>query len=114
MGLEEIKSDRAYKEFREAEEVVLVAMAEWCGPCRDFRHVLEQAAAKYPDIRFGTVDIDLRLRRFRVDFLGGPYATPETILFSRKGGVLRTFTGQVRLPRLERRLRKYFDLPSKP
>jgi thioredoxin 1 len=32
--------------------------AEWCGPCRMFSPIYEQAATENPDIRFGKVDTE--------------------------------------------------------
>ena len=32
--------------------------ASWCGPCRVFAPVFEQAASKHPDIVFGKVDTE--------------------------------------------------------
>lgn len=32
--------------------------ATWCGPCRAFAPIFEQASDKYPDITFGKIDTD--------------------------------------------------------
>ena len=32
--------------------------ASWCGPCRAFAPVYEQAAAQHPDVVFGKVDTE--------------------------------------------------------
>ena len=39
--------------------IVLVDFwATWCGPCRQFGPIFEEASEKYPDIVFGNVDTD--------------------------------------------------------
>jgi len=32
--------------------------AEWCGPCRSFAPVFEEASGKHPDIVFGKIDTE--------------------------------------------------------
>jgi thioredoxin 1 len=32
--------------------------AEWCGPCRSFAPVFEEASGKHPDIIFGKIDTE--------------------------------------------------------
>ena len=39
--------------------IVLVDFwATWCGPCRQFGPIVEEASEKYPDIVFGKIDTD--------------------------------------------------------
>ena len=38
--------------------VVLDCSAVWCGPCRVFKPVFEAAAAKRPELVWGTIDTD--------------------------------------------------------
>ncbi len=32
--------------------------AEWCGPCKSMHPIFESLSKKYPDIRFGRVNVD--------------------------------------------------------
>lgn len=60
---------------------ILVFKADWCGPSKALLAILEQAAPQFPEIVFGTVDLDTEpgiVRHWKVR------ATPWMIAF--KGG----------------------------
>lgn len=51
-----------FKHAVQADGIVLVDFwASWCGPCRMFAPVFEQASNSHPDIVFGKVDTEAEL-----------------------------------------------------
>jgi thioredoxin 1 len=58
MATVEITTETLDKTVTENDIVLLDFWAEWCGPCRQFGPVFEQASADNPDIVFGKVDTD--------------------------------------------------------
>ena len=48
-----------FSETVNSDKIVLVDFwATWCGPCRQFGPIFEEASEKYPDIVFGKIDTD--------------------------------------------------------
>jgi len=37
---------------------VICLCAEWCGTCREWRDLFDQAAADHPQLRFGWIDVE--------------------------------------------------------
>ena len=58
MGTIEL-NDASFRELISSEGITIIDFwAEWCGPCRQFGPIFEEASNRHPDIKFGKVDTE--------------------------------------------------------
>lgn len=85
------------KTLNDNELVFVDFWATWCGPCRAFGPIFEQASNENPDIVFGKVDID---ENQDLAVAAGIQAVP-TLLIAKKGQVVFKQAGALRASDLD-------------
>ncbi|WP_336652106.1 MULTISPECIES: thioredoxin [unclassified Leucobacter] len=80
--------------------------AAWCGPCRAFAPVFEQASAQHPDIVFAKVDTEAEQQlaaEFRITSI-------PTLMVFRDGIMVYAQPGALRAPQLDQLIQGARDL----
>jgi thioredoxin 1 len=80
--------------------------ASWCGPCRMFAPVFEQASARYPDITFGKVDTEAQVELARAFGI----SSIPTLMAVRDGVVVYSQPGALPAASLEELITKVQQL----
>lgn len=87
----EIEADEALRPGKALPEVTIVDFnATWCVPCKKFAPVFDEAAGKYADVTFLSVDIDKNpntARAFNVNVV------PTVVILGKDGKELKRYEG---------------------
>jgi thioredoxin 1 len=97
MATVELTTDN-FNEVVAGDGTVLVDFwASWCGPCRQFAPVFDEASEKYPDITFGKVDTEAQTELAQAFGI----SSIPTLMAVRDGVVLYAQPGALPAPALE-------------
>ena len=97
MSTIEITQDNFESTINDNEIILLDFWADWCGPCKQFAPVFEQAAEANPDIVFGKIDTEAQQQ------LAGLFSISSipTLVAFRQGIVVFAQPGALAAPQLE-------------
>lgn len=97
MSTIEITQDNFESTINDNEIILLDFWADWCGPCKQFAPVFEQAAGANPDIVFGKIDTEAQQQ------LAGLFSITSipTLVAFRQGIVVFAQPGALAAPQLE-------------
>lgn len=97
MSTTTVTSDNLQSTVGDNDIVILDFWADWCGPCRNFAPVYEEASAKHEDIVFGKVDTEAEQQ------LAGAFGITSipTLMVFREGVGVFSQAGALAAPQLE-------------
>ena len=97
MSTIEITQDNFESTITDNSILLLDFWADWCGPCKQFAPVYEEASEQYPDVAFGKVDTEAQQE---IAGLFSISSIPTLVAF-REGIVVFAQPGALAAPQLE-------------
>ncbi|CAH8297669.1 unnamed protein product [Eruca vesicaria subsp. sativa] len=92
-----------FSALKDANKLLVIEFtAKWCGPCQSLEPKLEELAAKYTDVEFVKIDVDVLKSVWKEYNL---HALP-TVVFMKRGQEVDRVVG-LKLDEIERKLHKY-------
>ena len=98
-------NEENFDEFISEGNCVVDFWAEWCGPCKMLKPIIEEVAKKEKKIKFGKIDVDTQSELAqKFEIMGIP-----TLIFFKNGKDIDRTSGFMEKEELEEKLEDTFD-----